>query len=383
MNTVFKNALRKAVVLTSRIPPFSWVSRGIYLWTIRHLTRVITRKEFVTSFYLRGSCAVSDFEPGYSDIDFSIVVQDDTTQEQLIALSQLIFEEKNRPFYRLAEIIGEFETYTHTDVQRLSFAWYSRRYKWKHLTGAEINPSTETIDEHEWLSIMLLHLVLFNPMCRSYQGHPKAARRRAKRLGAKIEIAPGNRKQTSSLADDLMEVLRIFDERFAAHVDQSIDPPTLWITDHVGPHIGQGDDFHAEYHLIDESGFPDDAETRDSDSEKLIRLPPVYLLPNTMRYVSQNWEDTQSPLYARQNHGGARFLWRGSLLNNIPDQTGIDDVKVLAFLRGTVNRLANCPLMAPDALQSLDTSPLQSKTNYEQLKELFSRLTRAFSMAEW
>ena len=380
---MFKNALRKAVVMTNRIPPFSWISRGIYFWTIRHLTRKIGQHEFVTSIYLRGSCAVGDFEPGCSDIDFSIVVRDDTTPQQLIKLSQLLFDEKDRPFYRLADIIGEFETYTCTDVNRPSFAWYSRRYAWEHLKGDTIAPSTEPVDEDEWLSLMLLHLVLFNIILKSQQGRPEAARRRARRLRAKIELAPKEQPNTKSLEEDLMLVLRVFESRLASHVDTSKEPPQRWVTDHIGPHVGRSEDLHVEYHLIDESGFPADAETRESDSKKLLSLPPVYLLPNGMRYVSQNWEDTQSPLYARQNIGGARFLWRGTLLNAIQNQTGITDPKVLAFLRATVNHLAACPLMDNDVLRSLADQPLETETSHEQLEEIFSRLTRAFAITEW
>jgi hypothetical protein len=104
----FKALIRTIVVRTNPFPPFNRLNRLPYALAIRRIMRLAESFPGIVSVYLRHGLTRSDWEPGLSDIDFTIVLSGDQSALQEYETVQN-FMAAYRALKRWFPMLGEVE----------------------------------------------------------------------------------------------------------------------------------------------------------------------------------------------------------------------------------------------------------------------------------
>ncbi len=110
-----QSLLRVAVIKTSRIWPFSSVSRAVYRQAIRAFRRLCRRHTEIEAAYVRNSFAQGHWTAGSSDIDLTVFVRGNLTpQAEFTFLSRFWLE--HRKLTRLFPMLGELDVLTEEEL---------------------------------------------------------------------------------------------------------------------------------------------------------------------------------------------------------------------------------------------------------------------------
>ena len=108
MNPGLKTLARTLVVATNPIPPFNRINRMPYAAALRQVTRLVARCPEVASLYLRHGLTRSDWEPGLSDIDLTVVLRAGLESREEFAFLHWIAEAYAR-LRRRFPMLGELD----------------------------------------------------------------------------------------------------------------------------------------------------------------------------------------------------------------------------------------------------------------------------------
>ncbi len=135
-----RDLIRLAVVKTNPVWPFSKINRQPYYYTLRQVAIFCEQYPEIRSVYARHSLAGNDWEPGLSDIDLTVLIENFSTYEAEFRFLQA-FWESLRELQRRLPIPFEINMLPASSLNiwtRFSIRGYEAR-GWKLLAGKDID----------------------------------------------------------------------------------------------------------------------------------------------------------------------------------------------------------------------------------------------------
>jgi hypothetical protein len=112
---LLKELLRGAAIKTSRIWPFSAVSRAVYRQAIRAFRRLCRRHIEIEAAYVRNSFAQGHWTAGSSDIDLTVLLRGNLTPQAEFTFLSRFWAERGK-LMRLFPMLGEVDVLTEEEL---------------------------------------------------------------------------------------------------------------------------------------------------------------------------------------------------------------------------------------------------------------------------
>lgn len=157
-----KGVLRWCTLHSSRTQLGRFLNRLAYRFALWVSIKCLSRKKWVHSIYVRGSMATGSFWPGLSDIDLSVVVNDQAKEEQILEEMHAL----TRKLRFLFPMLGDLWLFTVSEFERavtgpaVFFGAYPKGFRLLHGPGIE-SPRDLCIDQTVAVQAKLLLRTLF------------------------------------------------------------------------------------------------------------------------------------------------------------------------------------------------------------------------------